>query len=121
MTGASAASCGGGTGSRSGTRPTATWSVSAPARTRRPARAGTRIPRAGHRFSSAPWPFSTLGWPDDTPDLRTFYPTSVLVTGYDILFFWVARMMMFGLYAMSDADPDRSRAVPRRGAARPGA
>ncbi len=51
-------------------------------------------------FSSALWPFSTLGWPDDTPDLRRFYPTSVLVTGYDILFFWVARMMMFGLYAM---------------------
>jgi valyl-tRNA synthetase len=57
-------------------------------------------------FSSALWPFSTLGWPDDTPDLRAFYPTSVLVTGYDILFFWVARMMMFGLYAMSDRDPD---------------
>jgi valyl-tRNA synthetase len=51
-------------------------------------------------FSSALWPFSTLGWPDDTADLREFYPTSVLVTGYDILFFWVARMMMFGLYAM---------------------
>ena len=51
-------------------------------------------------FSSALWPFSTLGWPDDTPELRRFYPTSVLVTGYDILFFWVARMMMFGLYAM---------------------
>jgi valyl-tRNA synthetase len=53
-------------------------------------------------FSSALWPFSTLGWPDDTTDLRKFYPTSVLVTGYDILFFWVARMMMFGLYAMKD-------------------
>jgi len=51
-------------------------------------------------FSSALWPFSTLGWPDDTPDLRAFYPTSVLITAYDILFFWVARMMMFGLYAM---------------------
>src|SRR5215469_4152146 len=63
-------------------------------------------------FSSALWPFSTLGWPDDTPDLRAFYPTSVLVTGYDILFFWVARMMMFGLYAMSGADPDH--AVPFR-------
>src|SRR6202167_2849840 len=63
-------------------------------------------------FSSALWPFSTLGWPDDTPDLRTFYPTSVLVTGYDILFFWVARMMMFGLYAMGDAEPDQ--AVPFR-------
>jgi len=55
-------------------------------------------------FSSALWPFSTLGWPADTPDLRRFYPTSVLVTGYDILFFWVARMMMFGLYAM-DQEP----------------
>ena len=63
-------------------------------------------------FSSALWPFSTLGWPDETPDLRTFYPTSVLVTGYDILFFWVARMMMFGLYAMRDAEP--AAAVPFR-------
>jgi valyl-tRNA synthetase len=53
-------------------------------------------------FSSGLWPFSTLGWPDDTVDLRTFYPTNVMVTGYDILFFWVARMMMFGLYAMRD-------------------
>ncbi len=48
-------------------------------------------------FSSGLWPFSTMGWPDDTPELRTFYPTSVLVTGYDILFFWVARMAMLGL------------------------
>jgi len=48
-------------------------------------------------FSSALWPFSTLGWPEDTPDLRYFYPTSVLETGYDILFFWVARMIMDGL------------------------
>ena len=63
-------------------------------------------------FSSALWPFSTLGWPEDTPDLRTFYPTSVLVTGYDILFFWVARMMMFGLYAMRDKPP--AGAVPFR-------
>jgi valyl-tRNA synthetase len=63
-------------------------------------------------FSSALWPFSTLGWPDDTPDLRAFYPTSVLVTGYDILFFWVARMMLFGLYAMADAGPAQS--VPFR-------
>jgi valyl-tRNA synthetase len=63
-------------------------------------------------FSSALWPFSTLGWPDDTADLRTFYPTSVLVTGYDILFFWVARMMMFGLYAMRDAAP--ADAIPFR-------
>jgi valyl-tRNA synthetase len=49
-------------------------------------------------FSSGLWPFSTLGWPDDTPDLRYFYPTSVMGTGYDILFFWVARMMMMGCY-----------------------
>ncbi|WFE29831.1 valine--tRNA ligase [Solwaraspora sp. WMMD791] len=56
-------------------------------------------------FSSALWPFSTLGWPEQTDDLRTFYPTSVLVTGYDILFFWVARMMMFGLYAMDGRQP----------------
>ena len=56
-------------------------------------------------FSSALWPFSTLGWPDSTPDLAKFYPTSVLVTGYDILFFWVARMMMFGLYAMDGRQP----------------
>lgn len=51
-------------------------------------------------FSSALWPFSTLGWPDKTPDLRKFYPNSVLVTGHDILFFWVARMIMMGEYAM---------------------
>ncbi|WP_406072276.1 valine--tRNA ligase [Micromonospora sp. NBC_01638] len=56
-------------------------------------------------FSSALWPFSTLGWPEQTPDLAKFYPTSVLVTGYDILFFWVARMMMFGLYAMDGKQP----------------
>ena len=53
-------------------------------------------------FSSALWPFSTLGWPDDAPDLRTFYPTSVLVTGFDILFFWVARMAMMGLHFMKE-------------------
>lgn len=50
-------------------------------------------------FSSALWPFSTMGWPEQTPELATFYPTSVLVTAYDILFFWVARMMMFGTFA----------------------
>ncbi|WP_158815092.1 valine--tRNA ligase [Methylocapsa sp. S129] len=49
-------------------------------------------------FSSALWPFSTLGWPDETPELKRFYPTSVLVTGFDIIFFWVARMMMMGLH-----------------------
>ena len=53
-------------------------------------------------FSSALWPFSTLGWPDQTDELNTFYPTSVLVTGFDILFFWVARMMMMGLHFMGD-------------------
>jgi valyl-tRNA synthetase len=53
-------------------------------------------------FSSALWPFSTLGWPQDTPDLKTFYPTSVLVTGFDIIFFWVARMVMMGLQFMGD-------------------
>jgi valyl-tRNA synthetase len=51
-------------------------------------------------FSSALWPFSTMGWPDQTPLLETFYPTSVLVTGFDILFFWVARMMMMGIHFM---------------------
>ncbi|MBP1633330.1 MAG: valine--tRNA ligase, partial [Acidobacteria bacterium] len=49
-------------------------------------------------FSSALWPFSTLGWPDDTPDLRAFYPNSVLVTAYDIIYFWVARMIQMGLH-----------------------
>jgi valyl-tRNA synthetase len=48
-------------------------------------------------FSSALWPFSTLGWPERTPELSRFYPTNVLVTGFDIIFFWVARMIMFGL------------------------
>ncbi|MEZ4525622.1 MAG: valine--tRNA ligase [Desulfobacterales bacterium] len=53
-------------------------------------------------FSSALWPFSTMGWPEHTPLLKTFYPTSALVTGFDILFFWVARMMMMGLHFMDD-------------------
>ena len=56
-------------------------------------------------FSSALFPFSTLGWPERTPDLARFYPNSVLYTGYDILFFWVVRMMMFGLYAMDGVAP----------------
>lgn len=51
-------------------------------------------------FSSALWPFSTLGWPDDTPEVKRYYPTDVLVTGFDIIFFWVARMMMMGLHFM---------------------
>ncbi|MCW2591560.1 MAG: valyl-tRNA synthetase [Mycobacterium sp.] len=67
-------------------------------------------------FSSALWPFSTMGWPDRTPELEKFYPTSVLVTGYDILFFWVARMMMFGTFVGDDAvlthDGQRGPQVP---------
>jgi valyl-tRNA synthetase len=74
----------------------------------------TRCPACGHSgvrqetdvldtwFSSALWPFSTMGWPEKTRDLEVFYPTSVLVTGFDILFFWVARMMMMGLKFMGD-------------------
>ncbi len=53
-------------------------------------------------FSSALWPFSTLGWPDDTAELKTYFPTDVLVTGFDIIFFWVARMMMMGLHVMDE-------------------
>ncbi len=53
-------------------------------------------------FSSALWPFSTLGWPDETPDLERYYPTTALVTGFDIIFFWVARMMMMGLHFMKE-------------------
>ncbi len=53
-------------------------------------------------FSSALWPFSTLGWPDKTPELSRYYPTSVLVTGFDIIFFWVARMIMMSLHFMKD-------------------
>jgi valyl-tRNA synthetase len=53
-------------------------------------------------FSSALWPFSTLGWPDKTPELERYYPTSVLVTGFDIIFFWVARMMMMGMHFMKE-------------------
>ncbi|HEV8698392.1 MAG TPA: valine--tRNA ligase, partial [Candidatus Limnocylindrales bacterium] len=55
-------------------------------------------------FSSGLWPFSTLGWPEDTSDYRAFYPTSVMETGYDIIFFWVARMMMLGLH-LTDREP----------------
>jgi len=53
-------------------------------------------------FSSALWPFSTLGWPDDDKDVKRYYPTSILVTGFDIIFFWVARMMMMGIHFMKD-------------------
>jgi valyl-tRNA synthetase len=53
-------------------------------------------------FSSALWPFSTLGWPDETPEVKRYYPTNALVTGFDIIFFWVARMMMMGLHFMKE-------------------
>ncbi|MGW4029046.1 valine--tRNA ligase [Streptomyces sp. NPDC004838] len=62
-------------------------------------------------FSSGLWPFSTLGWPERTPDLEKFYGTDVLVTGHDIIFFWVARMMMFGLYAMDGEAPFKTVAL----------
>ncbi|HWG58763.1 MAG TPA: valine--tRNA ligase [Candidatus Acidoferrales bacterium] len=68
-------------------------------------------------FSSGLWPFSTLGWPDDTPDLREFYPTSLLISGYDILFFWDARMIMLGLHltgGMTREARDASQRVPFR-------
>jgi valyl-tRNA synthetase len=66
-------------------------------------------------FSSSLWPFSTLGWPDDTQDLRDFYPTSLLISGYDILFFWDARMIMMGLHLMGDrAAGDLRKAIPFR-------
>jgi valyl-tRNA synthetase len=57
-------------------------------------------------FSSALWPFSTLGWPDDTPEVKRYYPTNTLVTGFDIIFFWVARMMMMGLHFMKEVPFD---------------
>jgi valyl-tRNA synthetase len=78
-------------------------------------------------FSSGLWPFSTLGWPDDTEDLRTYYPTSLLITGYDILFFWAARMMMLGLELTNDVpfrqvhlhtlvrDPERQKMSKMKG------
>ncbi len=64
-------------------------------------------------FSSGLWPFSTLGWPDATPDLGRYYPTSLLLTGFDIIFFWVARMMMLGIYCIDDRADERNR-VPFR-------
>jgi valyl-tRNA synthetase len=63
-------------------------------------------------FSSALWPFSTLGWPEDTKDVERYYPTEVLVTGFDIIFFWVARMMMMGLHFMKDVPFPTSTSTP---------
>ncbi len=106
--GASAASFGGGTASRSGI---ARIAAKSPFRATDP----TACTHCGSGriaqdpdvldtwFSSGLWPFSTLGWPEDTPDLRYFYPTSVMETGYDILFFWVARMIMIGLEFTGEA------------------
>ncbi len=107
-----AASCGGAIGSRPGTARTAT-SRSRPSRMRPAGVRGCGRPAGELQqdpdifdtwFSSGLWPFSTLGWPDDTPDYRTYYPTSVMETGYDIIFFWVARMMMLGLH-LTDHEP----------------
>ena len=64
-------------------------------------------------FSSALWPFSTLGWPDKTADLDYFYPTSVLVTAYDIIFFWVARMIFSGMEHMKKSPSKRSSGLIR--------
>ena len=66
-------------------------------------------------FSSGLWPFSTLGWPDDTEDLRTFYPTSLLISGYDILFFWDARMIMMGLHLTGNSGSDAGNGAQTRG------
>ncbi len=65
-------------------------------------------------FSSGLWPFSTLGWPDETQDLQKFYPTSLLISGYDILFFWDARMIMMGLHLLKDRCPELAERIPFR-------
>ena len=134
--GASRASSGGATRSRPGTarrqgvrcreprtRRSATRSPTTPRQAPSPPKPGREmatIPGARARpllrdedvldtwFSSALWPFSTLGWPDETPELKRYYPTDALVTGFDIIFFWVARMMMMGLHFMNGG------AVPHR-------
>ena len=109
--GAFRASSGGAIRFRSGTTRTATSTVAETrsrsagrsARKRGTAATLTRDPDVLDTwFSSALWPFSTLGWPDKTPELARFYPTTVLVTGFDIIFFWVARMMMMGLHFMDE-------------------
>ena len=101
-TGASRASSGGGTAFPRGTATSARKSSS---RAKPPQRARSAAPPRSTQdpdvldtwFSSGLWPFSTLGWPDETPDCEKYYPTSLLITGFDILFFWVARMIMMGL------------------------
>ena len=111
--GASRASSGGATRSRRGTGRTARSSspTTRPRRRPRPTRttaSTTTLTRdedvLDTWFSSALWPFSTLGWPDETPELARYYPTSTLVTGFDIIFFWVARMMMMGLHFMERSE-----------------
>src|SRR5258708_13064556 len=62
-------------------------------------------------FSSALWPFSTLGWPEQTSEVKRYYPTDVLVTGFDIIFFWFARMMMIGLHFIKEA-PFHTSSLP---------
>jgi valyl-tRNA synthetase len=107
-TGASAASSGGATASRSGTATDCGHVIVErdeahrlrQVRQHRRAQAGRG--RARHLVQLWLWPFSTLGWPEETPDLRRFYPTSVLVTGFDIIFFWVARMIMAGYEFMGE-------------------
>ena len=122
-TGASRGSSGGATGSRRS--PATTGTSRSRTRTRPPARPAARATLEQDPdvldtwFSSQLWPFSVFGWPDETPDLEEFYPTDVLVTGYDILFFWVARMIMAGLHftgkaPFSHGAPARPRARRRR-------
>ena len=112
-TGASAASCGGATAFPPGTARTAA-KPSCPARIPpcAPSAASTHLHQdedvLDTWFSSALWPFSTLGWPDKTEDLKYFYPTSTLVTGYDIIFFWVARM----IFSRHRADGRHARLIP---------
>ena len=109
------------------TTPTSTRSRSRRGMTSPPIRSGARASQANicirdddvldTWFSSALWPFSTLGWPDETPELKRYYPTTTLVTGFDIIFFWVARMMMMGLHFMKEV-PFHDRLHPRAGARR---
>jgi valyl-tRNA synthetase len=121
--GASRASCGGATRFRPGTGRTARSSSPKTEEARR--RDGRSALRSSASkltrdedvldtwFSSALWPFSTLGWPEQTEELKRWYPTNVLVTGFDIIFFWVARMMMMGLHFMKDdGSPRSSRSTP---------